>query len=155
MPPAEGHWTSGVVGFTTAPASPPRAARLEIATGAPVLRVTRVRYVDDEPIAIERLDLPAALVPGLAPADMEAGNFYRLLRERFGITVAEAEQTMEPAVTNPEQAELLDVPVYAPILQVERVTRDTGGRIVELTRSVYRGDRYRITSKLRFDADSG
>jgi GntR family transcriptional regulator len=155
VPPAEGHWTSGVVGFTTAPASPPRAARLEIATGAPVLRVTRVRYVDDEPIAIERLDLPAELVPGLAPADMEAGNFYRLLRERFGITVAEAEQTMEPAVTNPEQAELLDVPVYAPILQVERVTRDTGGRIVELTRSVYRGDRYRITSKLRFDADSG
>ncbi|MFJ7219072.1 hypothetical protein [Amycolatopsis sp. NPDC098790] len=28
-------------------------------------------------------------------------------------------------------------------------------RAVELTRSVYRGDRYRITSKLRFDAESG
>jgi len=155
VPPAEGHWTSRVVAFTTTPASPPRAARLEIEPGSPVLRVTRVRDVDDEPIAIERLELPADLVPGLAQADMESGNFYQLLRERFGITVLDAVQTMEPAVTNPEQAELLDVPVYAPILQVERITRDTGGRIVELTRSVYRGDRYRITSKLRFDANSG
>jgi len=155
VPPAEGHWTSRVVAFTTAPASPPRAARLEIEPGSPVLSVTRVRDVDDEPIAIERLELPAALVPGLIRADMESGNFYQLLRERFGITVRDAVQTMEPAVTNPEQAELLDVGVYAPILQVERITRDTGGRIVELTRSVYRGDRYRITSKLRFDANSG
>lgn len=62
----EGNWTSEVVAFTTAPASAPRAARLEVAGGAPVLRVTRVRYVDEEPIAIERLDLPAELVPGLA-----------------------------------------------------------------------------------------
>ncbi len=155
VPPAEGHWTSYVVAFTTSSASPPKAARLEIEPGDPVLRVTRVRQVDDEPIAIEHLELPAGLVPGLVPADMESGNFYRLLRDRFGITVSDAVQTMEPAVTNPEQAELLDVPVYAPILQVERITRDTRGRIVELTRSVYRGDRYRITSKLRFDADSG
>lgn len=155
LPPAEGHWTSHVVSFATVSASPPRASRLELAPGAPILRVTRVRYVDDEPIAIEKLELPASLVPGLTPADMETGNFYQLLRERFGITVLDAVQTMEPAVTNPEQAELLDVAVYAPILQVERLTRDTHGRIVELTHSVYRGDRYRITSKLRFDSASG
>jgi GntR family transcriptional regulator len=155
VPPAEGNWTSYVVAFTTTPASPPKAARLEIEPGAPVLHITRVRVVDDEPIAIENLELPAELLPGLAAADLESGSFYRLLRERFGITVSDAVQTMEPAVTNPGQAELLDVPVYTPILQVERITRDTGGRIVELTRSVYRGDRYRITSKLRFDAESG
>ena len=93
--------------------------------------------------------------PGLAPADLETGNFYRLLRERFGITVRDAAQTIEPAVTNPGQAELLEIAVYAPVLHIERLTRDTTGRIVELTRSVYCGDRYRITSKLRFDAESG
>ncbi len=155
VPPAEGHWTSQVVEFATTPASPARAARLELDPGTPVLRITRVRYVDDEPIAIESLQLPAGLVPGLAPADMETGSFYQLLRERFGITVSDAVQTLEPAVTNPGQAELLDVPIYAPILQIERLTRDIHGRVVELTSSVYRGDRYRITSHLHFDADSG
>ena len=154
-PPAEGDWTSWVVSFAVSPALPPAAARLELSPGDPALRVTRVRLVDDEPIAIERLELPAAIVPGLEPADMESGNFYQLLRTRFGVCVAEAVQSIEPSFTNPEQAELLDVPVYSPLLQIERTTRDTTGRVVEVTRSVYRGDRYRITSTLRFDETSG
>jgi len=45
--------------------------------------------------------------------------------------------------------------VYTPLLRIERTTRDTTGRVVEVTRSVYRGDRYRITSTLRFDDSSG
>ena len=91
----------------------------------------------------------------LRAADMESGNFYQLLRERYGIAVAEAVQTIEPAVANPEQAELLDIDVYAPLLQIERTTKDTTGRTVEFTHSVYRGDRYRITTRLHLDATSG
>ncbi|MHA6765130.1 GntR family transcriptional regulator [Streptacidiphilus sp. PAMC 29251] len=155
VPPAEGDWTSRVVRFSTAPAGPGRAARLGLGPEEPVLRITRVRDVDGAPMSIEQLELPADLVPGLRPEDMEQGNFYRLLRERFQVVVSDAVQTLEPAVTNPEQAELLDVPVYAPILQVERTTRDTRGRIVEFAHAVYRGDRYRITSRLRFDDTSG
>jgi GntR family transcriptional regulator len=155
VPPAEGDWTSWVVSFAVSPALPPTAARLELSPGDPALRVTRVRLVDDEPIAIEHLELPADLVPGLQASDMESGNFYQLLRARFGIGVAEAVQSIEPSFTNPEQAELLDVPVYSPLLQIERTTRDNTGRVVEVTRSVYRGDRYRITSTLRLDETSG
>jgi GntR family transcriptional regulator len=155
VPPAEGDWTSRVVQFGTTPAGPGRAARLGLDPEQPVLRITRVRDVDGAPMSVERLDLPADLVPGLLPADVETGDFYRLLRERFHVVVADAVQTLEPAVANPEQADLLDVAVYAPILQVERTTRDTTGRIVEFAHAVYRGDRYRITSRLRFDETSG
>lgn len=155
VPPAEGDWTSRVVAVETAPAGPPRAARLALGPDEEVTRITRVRLVDGEPIAIERLELPAALVPGLRPQDMESGNFYQLLRERYGVAVLDAVQTLEPTVANPEQAELLDTSVYAPLLRIERTTRDTTGRTVEFAQSVYRGDRYRITSKLRFDPRSG
>jgi GntR family transcriptional regulator len=155
VPPAEGEWTSHVVSFAATPAGPARGTRLGLAPDDPVLRVVRVRYVDGEPMSIERLELPADLVEGLQPADLESGNFYHLLRDRFQVTVLDAVQTVEPTVANPEQADLLDCPVYAPLLQIERVTRDTTGRTVEHAHSVYRGDRYRITSKLRFDADSG
>jgi GntR family transcriptional regulator len=65
--------------------------------------------------------------------------------------VADAVQTMEPSVTNPDEAEQLDVPV----LLIERTTRDTADRIVEFAHSIYRGDRYRIASRLRFDSTSG
>jgi GntR family transcriptional regulator len=155
VPAAEGTWTSQVISFKALPASPSRATRFGIDAQEPILRVVRVRIVDEEPIAVERIEVPAGLVPGLRAADMESGNFYQLLRERYGVAVAEAVQTMEPTVANPEQAELLDVDVYAPLLQIERTTRDTTGRTVEFARSVYRGDRYRITTRLHLDAASG
>ncbi|HEY3481860.1 MAG TPA: GntR family transcriptional regulator [Streptomyces sp.] len=155
VPPAEGTWTSRVVSVTTSAPGPARTARLGLEPEDRVTRVVRVRLVDSEPIAIERIELPASLVPGLQAVDLESGNFYQLLRERFGVRVAEAVQIMEPTVANPEQAELLEVPAYFPLLQVERTTQDVGGRVVEFVQSVYRGDRYRITSRLRFDQSSG
>lgn len=155
VPPTEGSWTSRIVSFKTVPAGASRAARLGIDATDTVRRITRVRIVEDEPIAIEHIDLPSALVPRLAAADLESGNFYRLLRDRYEIFVAEAVQTIEPGVTNPDEADLLEVPVYSPVLRIERTTQDVTGRIVEHTQSLYRGDRYRITSKLRFDRTSG
>jgi GntR family transcriptional regulator len=38
---------------------------------------------------------------------------------------------------------------------VERTTHDDTGRTVEYVQSAYRGDRYRITTKLHFDHTSG
>ncbi len=107
--------------------------------------MVRLRVVDDEPMAIERLHLPHELVPGLVPADMETGSFYKVLRERFGVDVRSAVQTIEATVTDETEAELLGVPEHFPALLVERTTRDVNGRIVEFTRSIYRGDRYRVT----------
>src|SRR5579884_1554964 len=150
-----GTFTSRVLAFRAAPAGAQRATRLKLSPSEPVLRIVRLRLVDEEPMAIERIDVPAALVPGLTEREMESGNFYQLLRERFDVVVADAIQTIEPTVTNPDQADLLDVPLYSPVLLIERTTRDVTGRIVEFARSIYRGDRYRITSKLRFDSSSG
>lgn len=141
--------------FHISPAEPSRAVRFAVAADAPLLRIVRVRLVEDEPIAIERLDVPAALVPNLKPEDVESGNFYHLLRDRHGIEVCDAVQTTEPTVANPEQAELLDIQVYAPLPRVERTTKDTTGRVVEFAHSVYRGDRYRITTRLHLAATSG
>jgi GntR family transcriptional regulator len=154
-PPAEGHWLSRVLEFGLVPAGPQLATRLRLSPADPVLRVVRLRIVDDEPMAIERIQLPNALVRGLVPADMESGSFYRLLRERFGVDVRSAVQTIEATVTDETEAELLHVPQHFPALGVERTTRDADGRIVEFVRSIYRGDRYRVTSELHFDADSG
>jgi GntR family transcriptional regulator len=155
VPPAEGAWSSRVVEFRVRLAGALRAARFDMPAHQSVVQITRVRIVDGEPIAIEQLELPKHLVPGLAPGDMESGNFYQLLRDRYAIDVTTAVQTLEPAVANPYQADLLDVPVYFPVLSVERTTADALGRTVEFARSVYRSDRYRITTRLRFDQSSG
>jgi GntR family transcriptional regulator len=155
VPPAEGDWLSRVIGLDTAPAGARLGHRLQVSPADPVLTIVRLRLVGGEPMAVERLQLPAALVPRLAARDLESGSFYQLLRVRYGILVTDAVQTLEPTVTDATEAELLGVPRYAPALNIERTTRDSTGRVVEYARSIYRGDRYRITTQLRFDSHSG
>jgi GntR family transcriptional regulator len=62
--------------------------------------------------------------------------------------VHDAIQSVEPTVTNDAESELLGVPVLSPALLFERLTNDDTGRPIEYVHSLYRGDRYRIVSRL-------
>ncbi|WP_229075901.1 GntR family transcriptional regulator [Actinoplanes sp. DH11] len=155
VPPADGDWTSEVLEFRTEPAGARLGRRFELSPGDDLLHVRRRRIVDGGPMALESIRLPAALVTGITAEDFVAGSLYRLLRERYRVTATDAVQTIEPTVTDIEEAQLLGVPLHSPALLFERTTRDDAGRVVEFTRSIYRGDRYRITSRLTLGPDSG
>src|SRR5256885_10536490 len=99
-------------------------------------------------MAVELLHAPDALVPGLTRRDLEAPSFYELLRERYGITIANGTQSIEPTVTSEEESEVLGVPLHTPAFLFERTTLSESGRIVEFVRSIYRGDRYRLVADL-------
>lgn len=148
LPRAAGTWASRVLEFTTVRAGARVGRRLHISPAAEIVHIARLRLVDGEPMAIEYLHVPAALVPGLRAADMESGDFYDLLRDRHGIRVHEAVQSIEPTVANEEEARLIGVPVLSPALLFERLTKDATARPVEYVHSLYRGDRYRIVSRL-------
>ena len=155
VPPADGDWISEVLAFRTESAGARLGRRLRVSPGDDLLYVLRRRIVDGEPMALEEIRLPAALVPGITAGEFAAGSLYRRLRAHHGVDPTEAVQTIEPTVTDPAESRWLGVPLYSPALLFERTTRDGGGRIVEFTRSIYRGDRYRITSRLELGPDSG
>jgi GntR family transcriptional regulator len=155
VPPAESTWFSRVVELRVEPAGARLGQRLSVSPSDDLLYVQRVRIVDETPMAIEKIRLPAALVPGIGRADFEAGSLYHLLRLRYEVMPTDAVQTTEPTVTDAVEARLLGVPLHAPALLFERTTRDSLGRVIEYTRSIYRGDRYRITTHLTFDDSSG
>ncbi|MGW8366096.1 GntR family transcriptional regulator [Streptomyces wedmorensis] len=146
-PRSPGSWTSTVLELRTVRAGARIGRRLAVSPAAELVHVTRLRHVDGAPIALEQLHVPADLVPGLTVADME-GGFYAHLRERRGIRTAHAVQSIEPTVLSEEEAALLEVPVLSPALLFDRTTSDATGRPVEYVRSLYRGDRYRIVTRL-------
>ncbi|AHH98373.1 GntR family transcriptional regulator [Kutzneria viridogrisea] len=155
VPPGDPTWLSRVVEFQRCAAGARLGQRMEVSPGTEVVRAVRVRLVEDRPMAIERILLPAVLVPGMTSDDLASGSLYELLRMRYEVVAEEAVQTTEPTVTDSLEAELLGVPEFAPALLFERTTRDVTGRVVEYSRSLYRGDRYRITTRLRFGGTSG
>ena len=98
-------------------------------------------------MAIEHLHLPADLVPSLSPGALESGDLYELLAAN-GVRVHEAVQAIEPTVVSDREARVLAVPTLSPALRFERLTTDDSGRPVEYVHSLYRGDRYRIVSRI-------
>lgn len=121
---------------------------LEISPGDLVLSVRRLRLADGAPMAIEVLHVPADVAPGLGGPDLVGRSFYEILRDRYDVHITDGEQTLEATVTDDEESAALEVPLHSPAFLFERTSRDQDARVVEFVRSVYRGDRYRITAPI-------
>lgn len=147
-PPAPGAWTSRVLDHAVIPAGMRIGSRLRVTPGTPVLRIARQRLVDGEPMSVETIHVLDELVPAIDLSAIETGSFYALLRDRYGVVPTDAEQVHEAAAADATEAALLGVAAGAPVLVLERLTRDQNGRLFEFTRAVYRSDRYRVTTQL-------
>jgi len=132
------------------PADDEVSAHLEVAPGTPIHRVERLRTAADEPIAHEIAHLAGPL-PDLANQLALRGSLYRTLDEAFGVELASVEDIVETALADPVEASLLGVDTGLPILLVHRTGRDSDGRAVEWTRSVFRGDRFRFVARHGLD----
>jgi GntR family transcriptional regulator len=121
---------------------------LNISPDARVTLIRRLRLADGEPMALETLHVPSALVPGLTRERLEDSSFYDLLEQDYGVVISHGTQSIEPTVTNEEESELLSVPLHSPAFLFERTSRTDDGQTVEFVRSLYRGDRYRLVADL-------
>ncbi|MEU2657120.1 GntR family transcriptional regulator [Streptomyces sp. NPDC007325] len=152
LPQAGGVWTSRLLELRSLPAGARVSRKLRVSPAAPILYAARLRLVDGSPMAIEHLHIRADLAPGLSREELEQGDLYEHLRDRHGVLVSEAVQSIEPTVVTRAEADLLEVPELSPGLLFERLTTDSQGRAVEYVHSLYRGDRYRIVSRLALGA---
>jgi GntR family transcriptional regulator len=140
--------SSKTLSFTTQAAGARLGRRLDISPSDAIFRIVRLRLANAEPVAIESLHVPEALVRGLSGQDLEEESFYSLLDRRFGVIVTDAVQTIEATVTTVEESDLLDVPLHSPAFLFEVTARDQSATVVEFTRSVFRGDRYKIRADI-------
>jgi GntR family transcriptional regulator len=140
---------SRVLTFEAISAGAKLGQKLHLSPAEEVWAVRRLRLADDETMAIEFLHVPRKLLPDLRREDLEQHSFYTLLHTEHGIVIESGVQTIEPTVTNREEADILGVPLHSPAFLFERVTQCTRGEVVEYVRSVYRGDRYRLVTELR------
>lgn len=124
------------------------AARLQLAPGAEVVRLRRVRKADGVPIVIELTHLPHAACPGLLQKMTGEISLYAMLEESYGLRMVSAEVTLEAALADETEAALLQIARPAAVLRMEQVSHAADGRPMEFTRSTYRGDGYRFNATL-------
>ncbi|HEY9367094.1 GntR family transcriptional regulator [Streptomyces sp.] len=81
----------------------------------------------------------------LDPADLERWPMTKVLRDAVGVRISRITDTVEARLADPETAALLEVPLLSPILHYTGVTYDEDGRVVDVARIRYRGDRFSFT----------
>ncbi|WP_426261425.1 GntR family transcriptional regulator [Sphingomonas sp. DC1100-1] len=120
------------------------AAVLEVSPHVRVARLGRVRLAGDEPLAIEHAVIPAMFMPDL---DALGDSLYQAL-DVHGFRPTSGTQRIRASLATETEAGILSVRQHSEVLRIERRTRIPDGRIVEFTRSVYRGDRYEFVTDL-------
>lgn len=125
--------------------SPEEVLVLGLRAGDPVARLSRLRKADGRPMAIERASLPHDILP--EPAEV-AQSLYEVLG-RHGKRPVRAVQRISAVNLLDADAQLLGVPAGAAGLKIERTSYLPEGRLIEFTRSIYRGDAYDFVAELR------
>lgn len=106
-------------------------AALSLADGAEIIEIVRTRFVDDEPIAFERIVLPAELFPNLDRHAPLPNTLYALYQREYGINIVSTDEKLRADSARRDDVRRLNLPEGAPLLQVERVALAVNGRKVE------------------------
>lgn len=117
-----------------------------IATGTPLLRLRRLRLADDQPVGVHDSYISDT---SITLAEIErAESLYDLLTER-GLRITESRDSLEAAAADRDTAEMLDLPVGAPLLRVTRVSWAADGHFVEHVEALYRAELYQYRVHLK------
>lgn len=125
--------------------SPEETIVLGLSAGERVSRVNRLRMADDTPLAIERASMSTRSLPD--PDKVEVSLYAAL--EKQDCRPVRAIQRISAVSLDEADAKLLDVEAGTACLRIERISYLPSGRVVEFTRSVYRGDAYDFVAELR------
>ncbi|WP_395359857.1 GntR family transcriptional regulator [Streptomyces sp. YH02] len=99
----------------------------------------------DEPTNWAENAVRPELAAAIDPADLERWPMTKVLRDVVGVRISRITDTVEARLADPETASLLEVPLLSPILHYTGVTYDEEGRVVDVARIRYRGDRFSFT----------
>jgi GntR family transcriptional regulator len=126
------------------------ARALSLRSGDPVLQVRRVLAFSGVPTILEDLWLPGTPFKGLTAERLSDyhGPMYALFETEFGVRMVRADESIRAVNPDPEQAQLLNVPVTAPLLSVERVAYTYNDTPMELRRGLYRTDTHHYRNAL-------
>jgi GntR family transcriptional regulator len=121
---------------------------LQLPTGTPGVTIERVRSIDGAVVMYVQNHLLGEFAGTLLETDLTRASLYATLRERHGISVEGGRRVVEAVTASDRLAELLEVEPGFPLLFVESVSWNAGGRPFECYRAWHRSDRSRIEVKV-------
>ena len=121
------------------------ASRLGLEESTPLVYLERLRLAGQEPLALDRVWLPATIAAPLLSVDFTHTALYTELVSHCGISLTGGREQVRAVIPNRGETSLLRVPPRVALLAVER-TGCLNGRPLEHRHTLVRGDRFAVTA---------
>jgi len=113
-----------------------------------LVRLERLRLVNDVPLALHIVYLNHRLCPQILQYNLAERSLFELLRAEYGLVLTRAEQQVYAALADQREMELLGLSHPAAVLRAERKTFLNTGEVIEFALATYCGEWYRLNMSL-------
>jgi len=138
--------TTRVLNQEIIPATPEIISKLGLQQRSQVVFIRRLRIVEEKPAAIHISYLHYPEFAPILEVDLSINSLLRTVESIGALTLTYSRDTVQASVVTNEEARLLGVPDCSPVLIVEGVAFTMNGSPVRLTKAIYRGDLFRLSS---------
>jgi len=129
-------------------AAPDIAATLGLDPGTELVRIRRLRHIDDEPFSFTVNYLPVEIGRRIRAKDLYAVPLLKILQTDLRIPIVRAQETIDARPADPEVAQKLGISVLYPVMHMRRVMFTTADRPFEIVETFYRADKYHYSVNL-------
>lgn len=142
---------SRVLDVCQQPATAEVAQALGLSLGDDVIRLSRLRLLDEQPVLAEEIWLPLGPFQALLSVDLNAQGalLYPIYESLCGQVVASADETLTAEAADARHAGLLGIPEHTPVVVIERLARDYSGQALEWRRSRGHAQHFRYSVEIR------
>ena len=124
------------------------AEQLKLPAGESVYRIMRLRLANGEPMLLETNYLPCKRFPDFRREMIEHQSLYRVLSDNYALHIDVAEETFEPILLRPMEAQMLHIGQGSLGMLVERISYEDG-KVVEISKSVSPASKFKHHVVLR------
>jgi len=121
---------------------------LSLPQGTPLIKIERLRFIENEPMVLVTTYIPYQLCPQLLHDDLTQQSLYMLLEKQYGVIIAFGRRLLEAVPASKYEAGLLKIRKGAPLILLDSVSYDPQGNPVEYYRALHRGDRSQFEVEL-------
>lgn len=122
-------------------------SKLNLPEDSKILIIERIRFADNEPIAIERTCWPEHIGKILNQYDLNNAKYYQILEEQR-IYLKNAKETISAINSTLYESDLLGISPGQALLEMTRLSYGLDDKPLEYTKTKYRSDRYNYQVEL-------
>jgi len=120
---------------------------LNIARGSMVIELIRIRYLNREPISVDKSYFPVDIGQSLLSRDLTQ-DVFPMLENEFGIALGHADMKIEAVNADDELSRHLNVDAGSSILRIQRLVFSEKGDPIDFEYLSYRGDAFQYHLKV-------